>query len=57
MSIATLPLPQYGFMAWCLVKALGLYLYLYLRGMKWQVAGEYYIMSFINCTFNDILLG
>jgi len=32
MSGATLPLPQYAFMAWCLVKEQGnLYLYLYLR--------------------------
>jgi hypothetical protein len=30
MSVATPPLPEYAFMAWCLVKAQGqLYLYLY----------------------------
>jgi hypothetical protein len=41
MSEATPSLPQYAFMAWCLVKAQGqLYLYLYGRRKeertKWQ---------------------
>jgi hypothetical protein len=34
MDAAIPPLPQYAFMAWCLVKAQGLYLYLYLIILK-----------------------
>jgi hypothetical protein len=49
MSGAIPPLPQYAFMAWCLVKAQGL-LYLYKMEEEQEIGEDCIMSSFITCT-------
>jgi hypothetical protein len=50
MGGAVPPLPQCAFMAWCLVKAQGLYLYLYL------IFSNIFVSGIINTKASDVYI-